>query len=440
MVLNYNGGAHVHRCLTSLGQTEWPEGSLEVVVVDNASTDGSDREIEERHPDVSLIRAGSNLGFPGNNLAMRDLDGIDYLALVNNDAFVEPAWLAPLVEELEADRALGAACPKILFEAGFVDVTIRSSTFRPGRGDPRELGVRVSAVEVDGTDVWRRAQFTSGFWGVEHGPDPESTFQWTDGDARLRVPVDPGKPATGRVRVRLASPERTVVRLGCDREEVELVAGPEPACVELLLSGMPYDVVNNVGSVLVEGGYGADRGFLEPDAGQYDESAEVFNWCGGGVLLASEYLRDVGLFDERFFLYYEDTDLSWRGRARGWRYRYVPGSRIRHLHAATSVEGSALFTHFVERNRLLMLWKNAPLRLATWAALRFLLVTGSYLRRDVVRPVLRRHRPNLTLVRRRGRAFAAFLRLVPVMSAERRRLRRRQVVPDDELLAWMVPG
>ena len=50
----------------------------------------------------------------------------------------------------------------------------------------------------------------------------------------------------------------------------------------------------------------------------------MFAWCGGGVLLRPRYLADVGLFDERFFLYYEDTDLSWRGRSRGWRYRYVP--------------------------------------------------------------------------------------------------------------------
>ena len=59
-------------------------------------------------------------------------------------------------------------------------------------------------------------------------------------------------------------------------------------------------------------------------------------------------------------MYYEDTDLAWRGRARGWRYRYVPDAVLRHVHAATSVEGSPLFQHYVERNRLLMLTKNAP--------------------------------------------------------------------------------
>ena len=75
---------------------------------------------------------------------------------------------------------------------------------------------------------------------------------------------------------------------------------------------------------------------------------------------ARAYLDDVGLFDERFFLYYEDTDLSWRGRLRGWRYVYVPTSLVRHRHAASSGVGSTVFRYYTERNRPLMLVKNAP--------------------------------------------------------------------------------
>ena len=86
-----------------------------------------------------------------------------------------------------------------------------------------------------------------------------------------------------------------------------------------------------------------------------------------GCCCGKRYLQEVGLFDERFFLYYEDTDIAWRGRSRGWRYRYVPEARFRHIHAASSGEGSALFQHYVERNRLLMLVKNAPSRLALGA-------------------------------------------------------------------------
>ncbi len=71
------------------------------------------------------------------------------------------------------------------------------------------------------------------------------------------------------------------------------------------------------------------------------------------MLLSARYLREVGTFDDRYFMYYEDTDLSWRGRLAGWRYCYVPESVVRHEHAASSKEGSALFMHYVERNRFL---------------------------------------------------------------------------------------
>jgi len=154
--------------------------------------------------------------------------------------------------------------------------------------------------------------------------------------------------------------------------------------------------------------------------------------------LRPEYLRDVGLFDERFFLYYEDTDLSWRGRARGWRHRTVPTSVIRHLHAASSGEGSEVFAHHVERNRLLMLTKNARARLAVEQVVRYLLVTLSYARRDIVRRVLAGHRPDVVVVRRRTRSFLGFARLLPAMLAERRRLRGRQLVPDAELEACLT--
>ena len=70
------------------------------------------------------------------------------------------------------------------------------------------------------------------------------------------------------------------------------------------------------------------------------------------LLLSRRYVEDVGVFDPRYFLYYEDTDLSWRGQARGWRYRYVPDAIERHVHAATSIEGSDLFEFYVARNRL----------------------------------------------------------------------------------------
>ena len=93
--------------------------------------------------------------------------------------------------------------------------------------------------------------------------------------------------------------------------------GIEPAWFDVAATGDGIDVINNVGTELLPGGFGVDRGFLEPDEGQFDEPAEVFGWCGAGVLLRRAYLDDVGLFDEDLFVYYEDLELSWRGTERG---------------------------------------------------------------------------------------------------------------------------
>ena len=440
VVLNFNGGRHVIDCVEALRRTDWPAADLEVVVVDNASSDGSDGELRRRFPDLEIRPTGANLGFPANNVAMGDLDGFDHVALVNNDAFVDPGWLRPLVDALDADPGLGAACPRILLAPRFLDLTLISPTVRPGTGDGRDLGVRLSGVEVDGEDVWRDAQRVQGFWGIEHGAGDEAQFEWTQGRAVVRVPV-PGVGDVGgvQVRLRLAAESAKAVTVAAGSEPVALDVGTDASWVEVTLTGEPYDVVNNVGSVLIEGGYGADRGYLQRDDGQFDGPDEVFAWCGGGVLLRRRYLEEVGLFDERFFLYYEDTDLAWRGRSRGWRYRYVPESRIRHIHAASSGEGSALFQHFVERNRLLLLTKNAPRALAASAAARFVLITASYARRDVVAPVLRGRRPNLVLFRRRTRSFLGYLALLPAMLVARFRNRRRQIVDDADLIGWAIP-
>jgi N-acetylglucosaminyl-diphospho-decaprenol L-rhamnosyltransferase len=115
VVLCWNNAELIDRCVDELLATRW-DGDLEVVVVDNGSTDGSVDDWASRHPDVRLVQTGANLGFAGGvNRGLTDLDGVDAVALVNSDAFVDPGWLAPLVRALDADDRRGAACPKILF-------------------------------------------------------------------------------------------------------------------------------------------------------------------------------------------------------------------------------------------------------------------------------------------------------------------------------------
>ena len=408
VVVNYNGGDLTLECLRRLRATEWLRDCFEVVLVDNASSDDVVDRTRAEWPDVKIIASDRNLGFAGGcNLALRDLHNVDAVALVNSDVLVERGWLAPLARALGHNPKVGAACPKILFASRFREVELRSRTRRPGRGDRRRLGVRVSGARANGSDVWRDTQLVEGFWGPEHGPEPESGYQWTSGRATVRVPVNETEPAE-TCELRLAADGATRVATRSGRREGELEVGLEPEWHTVPLGGRPFDVINNVGTVLAGDGYGADRGYLERDHGQYETPESVFAWCGGAVLLTARYLAEVGLFDEQLFLYYEDVDLSWRGRERGWRYRYVPESVVRHVHSAATVEGSPRFDYYNERNRLLTLTRHADRRTVAKALARYLLVTGSYTRRDVVSPVLRGHAPRPQVPFRRLRALGGY--------------------------------
>jgi GT2 family glycosyltransferase len=96
IICNWNGGDYVTRCLTALGRQTYRD--FRVVVVDNASTDGSPEHIERNFPAVQLVRAGGNLGFArANNIGFERAAGSEWVALLNPDAFAEPAWLEKLV-------------------------------------------------------------------------------------------------------------------------------------------------------------------------------------------------------------------------------------------------------------------------------------------------------------------------------------------------------
>jgi GT2 family glycosyltransferase len=417
IVLNFNGGELTIRCLRSLAQAIPPDVDTDLVMVDNASSDGVVDRVEREFPEVRIVRSDRNRGFAGgNNLALRDLDDVDLVALVNNDVTVSPEWLGPLVEALRADPGLGAASPKILFDGHYRRLDVAALPEPPRPADRRALGVGIVDVIVP-PGASGRVRFGRGFYEPERaGPD---TIRWSMPDAMLFVPVptDSAGPFTCELIIDSPADKRLEVRSGDALTALDLKTGRHR--YEVALGGDDVDLINNVGSMLLQNNYAADRGWLEPDQGQYAQPEDVFAWSGGAVLLRTEYLRDVGLFDERLFLYYEDLELSWRGRRRGWRYGYVPGSTVRHVHAATATQDSAMSRYFNERNRLLVLARHAPLRVSAAATFRFVLSTLSYVRRDVAAPVLRGSRPRGDIVLTRLRAFGGFLRGLPSQLRDR---------------------
>ncbi len=118
ILVNHNGQGDLPACLESL-RNQAPAPRL--LVVDNASTDGSDRWVEAEAPDVTLIRAGANLGFAAaNNLGIRHLfaGGTELIWLVNTDTEARPGCLQALVAHLDAHPEVGAASPRIVHPDG----------------------------------------------------------------------------------------------------------------------------------------------------------------------------------------------------------------------------------------------------------------------------------------------------------------------------------
>jgi GT2 family glycosyltransferase len=441
VVLNWNGAHLLPDCLDGLAAQDLPEGRMAVWVVDNASSDGSLELLRDRYSWVRAIANPSNDGFAGgNNVALREVD-TPFVALINNDARPEPDWLRRLLEpfgEPGAER-LGAVSAKLVFLPRFLAVELATPGFVPRTLDTRELGVRVYQVAVDGTDVTERVLWDRVAYGPEG--DGPARFRWTRPAGMLLVPVDRQHGDTPlRLRLRVAADTTKPVELtwagGSGGGKVE----PEPVDLEVeVAAGVPLvDVLNNAGSMVFCDGYGADRAYQELDRGQYQRPEEVFAFCGGAVCFRTEALRQAGVFDDDFFLYYEDTDLSWRLRALGWRIRYQPAAVARHIHSASSVEWSPLFVFHTDRNRLLMLTKNARAGLAAREVLRYPLTTASLALREVARSRHTRRRPPVRPTLLRLRVLGSYLRLLPVMLVRRRRIAARAVVDRRRLERWLV--
>jgi GT2 family glycosyltransferase len=444
VVLNWNGAHLLGDCLDGLAAQDLPEGRAAVWVVDNASTDGSLELLAERYPWVRVLANPTNDGFAGgNNLALREI-ATPFVALLNNDARAEPDWLRRLLEPFEEPGAerLGAVSGKIVFLPRFLAVELATPGFEPGTLDTRELGVRIYRVTVDGTDVTERVLWDR----VAYGPEGEGPgrFRWTRPAGMLLVPVDPG-PGTDPERpihlgLRVAAETSKPLELTWSGGSGGGKAEPEPVDLEVEVpAGVPLvDVLNNAGSMVFRDGYGADRAYQELDRGQYERPEEVFAFCGGSVCFRTEALRQAGVFDDDFFLYYEDTDLSWRLRALGWRIRYQPAAVARHIHSASSVEWSPLFVFHTDRNRLLMLTKNARAGLAAREVLRYPLTTASLALREVARARHTRRRPPVRPTLLRLRVLGSYLRLLPVMLVRRRRIAARAEVDRKRLERWLV--
>jgi len=118
IVLTWNSRQHLAALMSSLARQTYPEDHYDVVVVDNASTDGSSAWIEKHYPKVFLLKNSKNLGYAGgNNVGLKFAydKGYDYFVVLNDDMRVADNWLAELVKVADNNMYAGIVQSKILF-------------------------------------------------------------------------------------------------------------------------------------------------------------------------------------------------------------------------------------------------------------------------------------------------------------------------------------
>jgi GT2 family glycosyltransferase len=158
-----------------------------------------------------------------------------------------------------------------------------------------------------------------------------------------------------------------------------------PGWLAALLEPLQDPTVAAVTSKLLlpDGSLQSAGGYLEPsgyghDLTSGDEPAEVAYGCGAALALRMSAVREVGGMDPRYFLYYEDVDLSWRLWLAGYRVVYAPAAVATHAHSATTGGGASLLhTFHTERNRLATLITCATWQLAVRQLVRYPLTTVS---------------------------------------------------------------
>jgi GT2 family glycosyltransferase len=249
IIVSYNTRSDLGPCLSSLLRTTGPD--YEIILVDNASSDGSADYVEATFPGVRVVRNPNNTGFGHANNLGASLAAGQFLAFLNPDTVVEPGWLAGLVDALEADPATGLVTSQLRL-----------------LGHPTQLNTCGNEVHCTGLALCRG----------------------------MGVRAD-------------------------------------------------------------------DAAFAEP--------REVTAISGAAFAMRKTLFDTLDGFDDSFFLYVEDTDLSWRARLAGYKCLYVPSSVVYHDY---SLRFGPHKTYYQERNRYLMLLKS--LRWPTLLALLPALLLG----------------------------------------------------------------
>ena len=134
------------------------------------------------------------------------------------------------------------------------------------------------------------------------------------------------------------------------------------AVSSLMIRHFERELADDAGDYVTLLGFACKRGD-GMKASRYQKPGRVFSACGGAALYRKSILDEIGLFDETFFAYYEDVDISWRANSLGYKNVYCPTARCYHICGATT--GAVRYNPFKSiqsgRNSILLPYKNMPI-------------------------------------------------------------------------------
>ncbi len=312
IILNWNGKECLPSCLRSVKGQSYP--NLEIILVDNASTDGSLDDMHHLFPDLRVIANPKNLGYGGgNNRGIEEARG-EYVFILNNDTELENDCVEWLWKGIERDERTGTATPKILLY---------------------------------------------------------------------------------------------------DRR----------------------DMIDAAGLTIYPDGLSIGRGHCEAQT-KYGRREEVFSGSGCASLYRKKMLDEIGLFDEDFFAYAEDTDLGWRARLAGWKAYYVPEATVYHHHSRQFGTYSTRKAFLVERNRIWVALKNFPPSLLClspfYTLVRYFYQAVAALTRRGASGRFREESSVLLLIPIVLKALLSGLTGLPVVLKKRRQIQDKKRISDEE--------
>jgi len=316
-IVTWNSAQYLDECFGALALLEYPD--LEVIIVDNASEDGTRARLEQVETKWRVFYNDCNVGFAaGQNQAIRASRG-EWVLCLNPDVVLGPDFVTQLVAAGEAHPDAGSLCGKLR------------------RWDP----VAKAASVLAQTDL------------KGHGFQPcRPASQIAPLGAEGEVPqgLKPGSPT------RLDGTPKGVPLQENTGEETSGIDGDSHRT----------NIIDSTGIYFTPNMRHLDRGAEEIDRGQFDRPQYVFGASGAAAFFRRNFIDDVSVegefFDEDFFAFREDGDLAWRAQVMGWKCLYTPAAVAWHVRRVTPERRKDLplvINWHSAKNRFLMRGKNA---------------------------------------------------------------------------------